>query len=76
MQYITLLLNTFNAIKYSLGCNSVFTWQPQAPNPEPLPPVPEIAPELSSPALLVGFKIIIVILTIIFIMILIIIMIS
>jgi len=35
------------------GCNSVFTWQPQAPNPEPLPPVPEIAPELSSPALLV-----------------------
>merc|ERR1711962_1487353 len=35
------------------GCNSVFTWQPQAPNPEPLPPIPEIAPELSSHALLV-----------------------
>ena len=46
-------LSTLNDESNSLGCNSVFTWQPQAPNPEPLPPIPEIALELSSPALLV-----------------------
>ena len=34
------------------GCNSVFSWEPRIPNPEPLPPIPEIAPQLS-PALLV-----------------------
>jgi len=39
------------------GCNSVFSWEPRIPNPEPIPPIPEIAPQLS-PALLVLYTIV------------------